>query len=56
MEGIGALEQLCRLSDEEILNIGGTPMTYGKFKDQIVSRAKRVYLSDREYSVDFHPR
>ena len=29
MEGIGALEQLCRFSDEEILNVDGwSPMTY----------------------------
>jgi hypothetical protein len=55
MEGIGALEQLCKLSDEEILNVDGLPpMNYGEFKKQIISKAKRIYLSDHEYNIDFH--
>ena len=55
MEGVGALEQLCRLSDEEILEVDGmNPMTYREFKEQIASRTRRIYLSDHEYNLDFH--
>ncbi|MFH1002486.1 MAG: hypothetical protein V1759_04490 [bacterium] len=57
MEGISALEQLCRLSDKEILEVDGMlPMDYTTFKKEILSRIKRVYLSSHEYNLDFHPR
>ena len=53
MEGINTLEQLCRLSDEEILKIDGMPaMTYRRFKEDILSKTKRIYLSTKEYVGD----
>ncbi|MEK6925757.1 MAG: hypothetical protein AABW50_00610 [Nanoarchaeota archaeon] len=56
MEGFGSLEIMCKGSDEEILNIGEMPsLTFKEFKDQIISKTKRIYLSDHEYNIDFHP-
>ena len=55
LDGLGALEQLCRLSEGEVLNIDGmSPMTYREFKERIAPRVKRIYLSDQEYNLDFH--
>jgi len=55
MEGISSLEQLCRITDEEILEVDEMPsMTYKKFKDEILSKTKRIYLSGKEYNLDFH--
>ena len=56
MNSISALEQLCRLSDGELLEIDGLPpMVYEQFKKQIISKTKRIYLSTHEYNIDFHP-
>ena len=56
MEGIGGLEQLFRLFDGEELEVEGIPpMTYRDFKDRILSRTKRIYLSTHEYNLDTHP-
>lgn len=56
MEGIRALEQLCRLSDEEILEVDGMPpMNYVTFKKEILGRIRRVYLSSHEYNMDLVP-
>lgn len=55
MEGISGLEQMCKLSDEEILEVDGMqPMTYRNFRDTVLSKTKRIYLSTHEYNLDFH--
>ena len=56
MDGINGLEELCKLSDQEILEIEGmSPITYKDFRTRILERTKRIYLSISEYNLDFHP-
>ena len=53
MEGINALEKMCRLSDAEILEVDGMPlMNYENFKNEILGKTKRIYLSTNEYLLD----
>ncbi|PIN90030.1 hypothetical protein COU57_04935 [Candidatus Pacearchaeota archaeon CG10_big_fil_rev_8_21_14_0_10_32_14] len=55
MNDIGALEQLCGLSNNEFVEVDGmSSMNYRQFKDEIVSRIKRIYLSANEYNLDLH--
>ena len=54
-EGIDGLEQMCRLADEELLEIDGMQaLNYREFREVILSRTKRIYLSVHEYNLDFH--
>ncbi len=54
IDGFDKLEKLCKLSNEEILEIEGlSPMAYGEFKQIFEHRIKRIYLSSKEYNADF---
>ncbi|HLC63542.1 MAG TPA: hypothetical protein VJJ21_04455 [Candidatus Nanoarchaeia archaeon] len=49
-EGIGALETLCRLSDEEILEIGGLgEISYEDFKAKIFKSTYKLHLTSSDY-------
>ncbi len=52
MEDIEALEHLCRLSNDEIIEINGTSFFYEQFKKEILAKTKRINLSDHEYNLD----
>ena len=52
VEDIEALERLCRLADDEIIEINGTHFLYKQFKKEILTKTKRINLSNREYNLD----
>ena len=55
LDWFGALEKLCRLDKNKILEIEGmSKMKYKNFKEEILSKAEAIYFSMKLH-LDFNP-
>lgn len=55
VDGVGGLEQLFRLPDESILEVGDDSMSYEYFRKSVLDATRRIFLSQEQYTSERFP-